>query len=155
MPTPKDLASTQRLLILDGVSDPGNLGTLLRSARALGWDGVCLTPRSADPFNEKAIRAAKGATFTVAWQKTSLEQLQALLQKKNMHLFAADAHGKDLSACRFSSPLALALGNEAHGLAAELKEKAELIAIPMHGRMESLNVASAGAIMMYEMAGKS
>ncbi len=155
MPMPQDLSTAHFLLILDGVSDPGNLGTLLRTAKALGWDGAFLTPGSTDPFNEKAVRAAKGATFTLPWRSGTWEELTALLQTRKMTLLAADVSGEDLAACKAATPLALALGNEAHGLAPQLKEKAKLIAIPMRGRMESLNVATAGAIFMYELKGKS
>jgi TrmH family RNA methyltransferase len=151
MPKVYDVSSANFLLILDGISDPGNLGTLLRSAFGLGWDGVFLTPGCTDPFNDKALRAAKGATFTLPWKSGTLEELNTLIKNKNIKLFAADAKGADLSTCHFSLPLALALGNEAHGLNSQLKEQAELIAIPMKGQMESLNVASAGAIMMYEL----
>jgi len=151
MPKVQDLSSANFLLILDRVSDPGNLGTLLRNALGLGWEGVFLTLDSTDPFNDKAIRAAKGATFKIPWKSGTFEEIVALLKKKNMKLYAADAHGKDFANFRFSAPLALVLGNEAHGLSADFKKRAEMIAIPMKGQVESLNVASAGAIMMYEM----
>lgn len=151
MPLPQDLSSSNFLLVLDGVSDPGNLGTLLRTAKALGWDGAFLTTGSTDPFNEKAIRAAKGATFTLPWRTGTWEELTAFLQSRGMTLLAADASGEDLAVCISTPPLALALGNEAHGLNALLKEAAKRIAIPMRGRMESLNVATAGAIFMYEL----
>ncbi len=154
MPEQSDLSLCRSLLILDGVSDPGNLGTLLRTAKALGWDGAYLTERSTDPFNEKALRSAKGATFTLAWKKGSWEELNGLIKTKNMTVLAADAKGKDLAGCKSSLPssdIALALGNEAHGLTNDLKKISQLIAIPMNGRMESLNVASAGAILMYAL----
>ncbi len=149
MPKPQDLSSLQFLLVLDKISDPGNLGTLLRSARGLGWDGVFLTPGSTDPFNDKAIRAAKGATFTLPWRSGTYEELDALLMKRK--LYAADAKGADFSTLQFAPPLALALGSESHGLAEELKKNAEMISIPMHGKVESLNVGSAGAILMYQL----
>lgn len=149
MPMPQDLSFANFLLILDGISDPGNLGTLLRTAKALGWDGVYLTTGCTDPFNEKAIRAAKGATFTLPFQIGPWDELALKLQKKKMTILAADASGDSLAKCKVTPPLALALGNEAHGLTQELKNLARLIAIPMEGRMESLNVASAGAILMY------
>jgi TrmH family RNA methyltransferase len=151
MPVQPSLTSLNFLLILDGIADPGNLGTLLRTACGLGWDGAFLTPRSADPFNDKALRAAKGATFKLPWKIGSIEELFDLLKKNKMVLFAADAKGKDFFNQPFRPPLALALGNEAHGLAAPLKQNAELIAIPMEENMESLNVASAGAILMYTL----
>jgi TrmH family RNA methyltransferase len=149
MPQEKDLSKTNFLLVLDGISDPGNLGTLLRTALGLGWDGVFLTPRCSDPFNDKAIRAARGATFTIALKSGNYEELKVLLRNKKV--LAADAKGKDLSQMSVSPPIALVLGNEAHGIAPALKENAEVIAIPMQGKMESLNVASAGAILMYEL----
>ncbi|MBS0604857.1 MAG: RNA methyltransferase [Verrucomicrobia bacterium] len=151
MPAEADLSSAQFLLILDGVSDPGNLGTLLRTAKALGWDGAYLTQGSTDPFNEKALRAAKGATFTLPWKSGSWENLSQFLKIKKMSVLAADAKGSDLAACKASPPLALALGNEARGLTPDLKKVSQLIAIPMMGRMESLNVATAGAILMYAL----
>lgn len=151
MPDLSDLSSANFLLILDGISDPGNLGTLLRTACGLGWNGVFITPRSTDPFNDKAIRAAKGATFTLPWKAGSYQELATLLKRKNMKLYSADPHGKDLSDCQCFTPFALALGNEAHGLAFELREQAEIIAVPMKNAMESLNVASAGAILMYQL----
>ena len=151
MPKAQDLSSANFLLILDRISDPGNLGTLLRTALGLGWEGVFLTLDSTDPFNDKAIRAAKGATFTIPWKSGTVEEIVALLKKKNMKLYAADARGKALSHFQFLPPLALVLGNEAHGLSDDIKKSAEMVAISMKGHMESLNVASAGAIMMYEM----
>ncbi len=153
MPQNPDFKQVNFLLILDGISDPGNLGTLLRTARALGWDAAYLTTSSTDPYNEKAIRAAKGATFTLPWKSGSVEELHTLLQHKKMTLLAADAAGSDFSSSKTSSPLALALGNEAHGLSSELKQCAKLIGIPMMGRMESLNVATAGAILMHAFRG--
>ena len=151
MPKAQDLSSVNFLLILDGISDPGNLGTLLRSAWGLGWDGVFLTPRTVDPFNDKAVRAAKGATFHLPWKTGNYEELNALLTQKKMKLYAADARGATFRKDQFSPPLALAVGNEAHGLAAELKKNARMIAIPMKSGVESLNVSSAGAILMYNM----
>ena len=151
MPEESNLMAAHYLLVLDGVCDPGNLGTLLRTAKALGWEGVYLTPGSTDPFNDKALRAAKGASFTLPWKSGSWEALLHLLESKKMTLLAADAKGKDIATCKVAAPLALALGNEARGIESELKKKSQLIAIPMMGRMESLNVATAGAILMYAL----
>jgi RNA methyltransferase, TrmH family len=153
IPPAQELSSAEFLLILDRVSDPGNLGTLLRSARALGWDGAFLMPGCTDPWNEKALRAAKGATFTLPWKAGTWEELCQLLKNRNMRLLAADASGKDCASCQTHPPLALALGNESLGLSKELQNIAERIAIPMMGRMESLNVAAAGAILMRQLKG--
>jgi len=154
MPKEQDVSSVDFLLILDGISDPGNLGTLLRTALALGWDGVFLTEGSTDPFNEKALRAAKGATFKLPLQTGSTETLLSLLKKKKRTLLAADVQGKDLSIAKYDLPLGLVLGNEAHGISAPLKKIGEKISIPMSGPMESLNVATAGGILMYTLKGQ-
>lgn len=149
LPSEKDLKDTHFLLVLDGIADPGNLGTLLRTALALRWEGVFLTPESCDPFNEKALRAAKGATFKIPIQRGSWHVLEALLGTRL--LLAADVAGQPLGTVRAQPPLALALGNEAKGLSPQILSKAKRVAIPMHTGMESLNVACAGAILMYEL----
>lgn len=143
------LASCRSLLILDGIADPGNLGTLFRTALALNWEGIFLTQGTTDPYNEKALRAAKGATFYIPWCYGSLEELSQFLSRHPFELFAADAKGIPIQTSRTKSPIALILGNEAHGIAASLKTSSQLIAIPMNKQMESLNVATAGAILMY------
>ncbi len=148
LPQEQDLSTKQYLLILDGISDPGNMGTLLRTALALGWQGVLITPGSTDPFNEKAIRAAKGATFKIPLRQASLEEIEALLASTHHTILAADAQGTPMNELTISGPIALALGNEANGLSDSIKRKALPIAIPMEKEMESLNVASAGAILM-------
>ncbi len=151
MPRQQDLSSNNYLLILDGISDPGNLGTLLRSALALGWDGAFLLTGSTDPFNEKALRASKGACFKLPLKWGSWQELSTILHHRKFTLLAADMKGKDLERQIYSPPLALILGNEAHGLSSDCKENAEMISIPMTSEMESLNVASAGAILMYSL----
>ena len=142
---------TQRLLVLDSLSHPGNVGTLLRTALGLGWEGVFLTQGSTDPYNEKALRASKGAAFKLPWKQGSLQELCATLEASKIPLYAADAGGKDVGTIQPPPALALALGNEAHGLSPAIQERAEILAIPMSGSMESLNVASAGAILMYTL----
>ncbi len=149
LPPQADLRQVEYLLILDGVSDPGNLGTLLRTALALGWQGVLLTPQSTDPFNERALRAAKGATFKLPIQVASWEEVEALLQCKQWNFLAADSRGDDLKSVQADSPVALALGNEAQGLSPLTRRLARCVAIPMASAMESLNVAVAGAILMH------
>ncbi len=151
MPEPQDVSSARSLLILDGISDPGNLGTLLRTALGLGWNAAFITTGSTDPYNEKAIRAAKGATFRLPWKRGSVEELMDLLRPYT--LLAADVRGEDVHKMSIRGPIALALGNEAHGLCDELKKKAAMIAIPMIGPMESLNVAAAGAVLMHQLRG--
>lgn len=147
LPATADLKHCSRLLILDGISDPGNVGTLLRTALGLRWKGAFLTPGSADPFNEKAIRAAKGATFRLPLCSGSWEQLS--LQDKTV--FVATLGGQLLDKIGKKEKIVLILGNETHGPSAHAKKIGVPISIPMTPAMESLNVASAGAILMYTL----
>jgi|GEM_PF-407775 len=148
LPKEQDLSRKHYLLILDGISDPGNMGTLLRTALALGWQGVLITPGSTDPFNEKALRSAKGATFKIPLKTVSQKELEKFLASSSYTLLAADSQGTPMNQIAIKTPIALALGNEANGLSVSLKRCAKAIAIPIEKEMESLNVACAGAILM-------
>lgn len=134
------------ILALDAVSDPGNLGTLLRSALALGWDGVFFLPGCADPFNGKVLRASKGALFKLPYLKGSWEELEKIATDQELPLLAADMEGRKPNRQKGI----LILGNEGQGLS-QKASRLEKIAIPMPGNMESLNVSAAGAILMYVM----
>jgi TrmH family RNA methyltransferase len=150
IPPQKPLASLKRLLVLDGISDPGNLGTLLRTALGLQWDGVFLTTHTTDPFNDKALRAAQGATIQIPCHRGSPEELVKLIEKENLQVLIASADGKSCKNYPIPQKLALVLGNEAHGVQSELLMRGEKIGIPI-STVESLNVASAGAILMYQL----
>lgn len=147
LPKSPDLKNYDKLLVLDQLSDPGNLGTLLRTALALGWEAAFLTTGSADPFNEKAIRSAKGATFRLPLRTGSWSDLKSLLQGKQ--IFVADLQGQTPDTLDRQKKIALVLGNEARGVSPEAKKIGTLVSIPMTSQIESLNVASAGAILMY------
>jgi TrmH family RNA methyltransferase len=147
MPQSSIPAHPARLLILAGIADPGNLGTLLRSAAAFGWSGVYLLEGCCDPYNPKAIRAAKGATFRLPFEQGSAEKLP-----EEGTLLVADLDGAPYSTAAVEGPIYLLLGNEAHGVGSRwVKEKK--ITIPMEGEMESLNVAIAGSILMEHFRG--
>lgn len=148
LPTEEDFSQKQYLLILDGISDPGNMGTLLRTALALGWEGVLITPKSTDPYNEKALRAAKGATFKIPLKNGTWADIDAFLTSGKWNILAADVDGIPMAQTSIAPPVALALGNEAKGLSDRIKMHASKIAIPMQKEMQSLNVACAGAILM-------
>lgn len=149
LPPPADLKNCRKLLILDEISDPGNAGTLLRTALALGWDGAFFTAGSADPFNEKAIRAAKGATFRLPLRTGSWDELSSLTAGKQVLI--ADVAGEPLNRVQKKEKIVLILGNEARGVSSQGKKLGMLVSIPMAPAMESLNVASAGAILMYTL----
>ena len=147
LPPPEDLRSKKSLLILDQLADPGNAGTLLRTALALGWEGVVTTPGTVDLFNDKALRAARGATFQIPYMHQSHDELGGWIGKRTLYL--ADLEGARLDSVTHSGPLALILSSEAHG--PKSWEMAQKISIPMHAGVESLNVASAGAILLYAL----
>jgi RNA methyltransferase, TrmH family len=153
MPDEARLFDKKRVLALDGIADPGNLGTLLRSALALGWEGAFITTSSCDPFNPKAVRAARGATFLLPLYCGSEKELAELISG-GFQLVMADLEGEELSS--FSAPdkpIVLLLGSESHG--PRFKGEALRVTIPMQPSVESLNVAVAGAILMYALGLKS
>lgn len=149
MPPFVSLDKAKQVLALDGVSDPGNMGTLLRTALALGWDAVYFLPGSCDPFNEKALRAARGAHFKLALAKGTAEQLQQWAQKEKIQPLVADLQGTEPDNVSVASRRLLVLGNEAHGASEAIRQFCQPVTIPMPGEMESLNVAVAGGILLY------
>ncbi len=150
MPKPQDLGRKKFLVILDQIADPGNLGTLLRTAFALNWEGVIVTPGTVDLFNDKALRAGKGAHFHLPYARLTTEEIAEL----NLHLYTADLEGEPLGTAHFKTPLALILSSEGHGAGAWSDGKADKITIPMSGQVDSLNVAASGAILLYAMGPK-
>lgn len=147
LPSWQELRSCSSLLVLDGISDPGNLGTLLRTALALGWEGVFFLEGGCDPFNDKALRAAKGATFHLRLQEGSWEDFLELSSLFTVYI--ADKKGEPLPPKTLQPPYALILSHEAKGARKEAKQLFHPLTIPMRPTMESLNVASAGAILLY------
>lgn len=138
------------ILGLDNISDPGNLGTLLRSALALDWEGVFMTQGSADPYNDKALRSAKGATFRIPMRMGTQEELLDWADHEKMSPVVADLDGTPLNEWQSKKRTLLILGNESLGISPIFKKKFPSITIPIK-KMESLNVATAGAILMYSL----
>lgn len=149
MPPFVSLDKFKQVLALDGISDPGNMGTLLRTALALGWEAAYFLPGSCDPFNEKALRAARGAHFKLALAKGTAEQLHQWIRVKDVQSLVADFEGKAPENISIASHRLLVLGNEAHGASAAIRQFCQPVTIPMPGEMESLNVAVAGGILLY------
>lgn len=154
LPSPSTLKQKKPLLVLDAIRDPGNLGTLLRTALSFGWGGVFFLPTCADPFHEKTIRSSRAALFRLPWREGSWEELFKLQKEENLTLYIADIEGKPLSSIQPSEKVMLLLSNEAQGVAKTGEKFGEKITIPMMGEMESLNVAIAGAIIMYYLRTK-
>lgn len=151
MPTLSTLESKRAVVVLDGVSDPGNLGTLLRTALALGWEGAFILENSCDPFNDKALRAAKGATFRLPIRIGTWLELETLIAKEKLHPFCADIEGTPVDDIPKTDRIALVLGNESTGLSKEAFKVCKKVTIPMSGQMESLNVSIAGGVLMYAL----
>ncbi len=151
LPPPSSLKQAKTLIVLDALADPGNVGTILRTAVALGWDGAFLTPKTADPYNDKALRAARGASLFLPMRQGSYEELAELVRSNGLTVYIADVDGKKLTEASFKKPLALVLGHETQGPSQETKSLGESISIPMTNKMESLNVATAAAIIMYQI----
>lgn len=146
-PQPVDLKGKKRLLILDQISDPGNLGTLMRTALALNWEGVILTPGTVDLFNDKVLRAARGAHFHLPYAYLPHEKIPSL----SLNLYTADLQGEPLENKSFKPPIGLILSHEGKGVSSWSEKISKKVTIPMHPCVESLNVAASGAILLYEM----
>lgn len=151
LPTAADLSSCKRLLVLDRLADPGNVGTLARTALALGWDGLFLTEGTADLFNDKALRAARAAPLILPYARGTQEQLLELLAG-GFSALIADTSGTPIQKLAHPQKLALILSSEAHGPDPALEAVGRSVTIPMPGQMESLNVAIAGAILTYSLS---
>jgi len=144
------LASKNRIVALDRVQDPGNLGTIIRTALAFGWEGIFLLEGCCDPWNDKAVRSSKGASFKLPMQAGSWNELLALSNKNQLNLLAADLNGSAPEQFAHSKTgTILVLGNEGQGLSQSACEHCKKITIPMNSDMESLNVSIAGGILMY------
>ena len=146
-------SSSAVVLVLDAVQDPGNLGTLIRSADAFALDCVVALPGSVDYWNPKVVRAAAGAAFRVPLIAESQDAVWRWLEQHAFRVCGADAQGDDVGDVKKRGRVALVVGNEGAGLRAETRERVHsMIAIPMPGRAESLNVAVAAGILLYELS---
>lgn len=141
------------LLVLAGVRDPGNAGTLLRSALAAGADGVVFAAGAVDPLHPKTVRASAGAVFRVeVAREKDLVNVVAVLRRAGLAVVGADASAPEqFDHTDFTQRIALVLGNEAWGLGSDAGAVIdEVVGIPMPGPAESLNVGIAGSILLFE-----
>ncbi|MDP6112331.1 MAG: RNA methyltransferase [Planctomycetota bacterium] len=148
-------AESTFIVIAHQVQDPGNLGTILRSAEAAGAHAVIVTRHGADPFSPKGLRGSMGATLRLPiWHGPTLSQSIAACHERGIQVYAASPKSQtSLWDHDWSAPSALLLGSEGSGLSvAELKLADGEITIPMAGRCESLNVGAAATALMFEVA---
>ena len=141
------------MLVLENLQDPGNLGTMMRTAEGAGVTGVLLSRGCVDIYNPKTIRSTMGSIYRVPFRYT--DDLMADMDKlheKGIRTYAAHLKGKGYyDEESYQGPTAFLIGNEGNGLSEELSNKAkQYIKIPMEGQLESLNAAVAAAILMYE-----
>lgn len=146
------LADSALLVVIDGLQDPGNLGTIIRTAHAAGAAGLLVAPQTVDPFNGKTLRAAMGSHFHLPLVRGEDEDLSAALKANGVRLYAAEPRtGVPLWDADLKGRVAFVLGSEAAGPGRHwLKATDGSVSIPMPGGAESLNVAVAGAMLLYE-----
>ena len=152
-------AAPRLVVILASVRDPGNAGTVLRTADAAGADGVIFSGASVDPYNSKCVRASAGSLFHLpVVVGATLAETVVALRGAGLRVLAADGGARhrldDLDlAARLVLPTAWLFGNEAWGLPGDLLQLAdEAVAVPIYGRAESLNLAAAAAVCLYSSA---
>ena len=138
------------ILIPDQIRDPGNLGTLFRTAAAAGVQTVLLPPETTDAFAPKVIRSGMGAHFRLPLHSMTWDDIRE--QTKGLQIYLADMDGKSCWETDLRQPLALIIGGEAEGASEEARELApQKISIPMSGNVESLNAGVAGSVLMFEV----
>ena len=140
-------------MLLDGVRDPGNLGTLLRSAAGAGVDHVYLSPDTVDPYNPRAVRAAMGAHFRVGFSQITLSMISDVLSSART-VGLAEADGDvDYDAVDWTSSALIIVGGEANGASILVRKMAPMkVRIPLASDVESLNAAVAGSLLVFEAA---
>jgi TrmH family RNA methyltransferase len=141
-----------RLLILDAVQDPGNVGTILRTATAFGATATFSLPGTVDLWNAKVVRSGMGAHFHHPCLNGTWDDLESFRRARSMQIWAADASGVSVKGLEPPSRLGLVVGNEGSGLSALSREHVDrLVALPIASVVESLNVAVAAGILLYEL----
>ncbi len=155
-PSASELAARcERLVVVEGVDNPVNIGSIVRNAAALGWDGLLLDHTSADPLARRALRVAMGTAFALPHARTRdlIGEIAALLESK-CEVFALTPHpdAADIRTVRPGGRRALVIGSERSGLSDAVLDAATPVRIPMAGSVDSLNAAAAAAVACYALA---
>ncbi len=150
----KVLSEKGFIVILDHITDPQNVGNIIRTSEVLGAAGVIIPRERSSPINETVVKASAGAVFHIPVAKVgSLKGFLDRFQKKNGWVVSIEKGGKPIHKIDFPFPLAVVLGSEGKGVSKSVLETSDLVAsIPMKGKITSLNVSSAGAIALWEIA---
>jgi RNA methyltransferase, TrmH family len=148
---------TDLWIVLDRVADPGNLGSIMRTADAVGCRGVILLGPSTDPHDPTAVKASMGSIFSLALVKSDWGAFRSWQVENKLTLVGTSDHAAtDYQAVAFQRPLALLMGSERHGLPGEMIDACDaLVSIPMAGRADSLNLSVAAAVVLYEIFNQS
>ena len=137
------------VLLLDGVSDPSNVGAIIRTAAASGYQTIYLTENSADAYSQKAVRASMSGIFRVRVIRADIEDILSVIDQK---IVVADMGGKNVFENKIEGDFCLVIGNEGRGVSQRLKDLAkEIVSIPMLNGVESLNAAVSAGILMYNL----
>jgi TrmH family RNA methyltransferase len=140
------------ILIPDQIRDPGNLGTLLRTAAAAGVQAVLLPPETTDAFAPKVVRSGMGAHFRLPIHSMTWDEIKRFCESASQRVYLADMDGQSCWETDLCEPLAMIIGGEADGASESARKLAhQKISIPMNGNMESLNAGAAGSILMFEV----
>lgn len=149
-----DRSNVGPFIVAAGLQDPGNLGTILRSAEAFGAAGIFLTERTVSPYNSKVLRGSAGSIFRLPVLRIASAELIPLLRAQGIRLLATSSHqGTPLPKISWTLPLAIFIGNEGAGLSPALTSQMdETLVIPQAAQVESLNAGVAASIVLYEAA---
>lgn len=140
-------------LVLDNVQDPGNLGTMIRSADAVNATGVFVGKGSVDLYNPKVVRSTMGSLFHIPVMEANLEELLPMLNEQNIKVYGTETGGEqDIYSADLTGDVAIVVGSEAHGISEEIRQKiTRWVSLPMPGKAESLNAAIASSLFLYEV----
>ena len=147
-----EVAAKARLLVLDGVQDPGNVGTIIRTAEALGVTATYALPGTVDLWNPKVVRSGMGSHFRHPCMVGTWDELDSFRVSRAFSVWGADASGTAVGETPAPDRLVLVVGNEGAGLSAESRMRLDqTVALPISSTVESLNVAVATGILLYEL----
>lgn len=149
----KELDLSKNVVILDGVQDPGNLGTIIRSCVAFNIENLVLSNETVDLYNSKVIRSTQGMNFHINIVRDDLKNVISLLKENNYTIYGTNVvNGIDVKDVKNSNKYAIILGNEGNGISDEVNALVDKnIYIKMNEKCESLNVAVSGSIILYEL----
>ena len=140
-------------ILLDGVADPSNVGAIIRTAAASGYNTVYTTDDCADPFSQKAVRASMSGVFRIKIVRATRQDLLSIIDKP---IVVADMDGESIYQTEIKEDFCLVIGNEGHGVSDFIRENAKkVVSIPMENGVESLNAAVSAGLLMYGLKNRS